>query len=262
MSSSSSNKQPLLVDRPATTSTLVTVASGQAFSTSLVPSAVGNATKVFDVDSALTDTSISGAYIDEIWLQYSKRNIEFIDALAVASGTYSADSTNVVVTISGGHNVQVGQKVWLDFTSYSSGSTPIDQAVTVTAVTPTTFTGTIPSISGPITGNVSCRLPVDFCFYLVSTSTITNTNQFFPLFVASVPAVYENQTYSLTLNNVLPLINHPVVQAGANFTSANSTTSPKTRGLILQRGQALYVAASGATALTNGFYVGVQAGYY
>jgi len=132
----------------------------------------------------------------------------------------------------------------------------------VTAVTPTTFTGTIPSISGPITGNVSCRLPVDFCFYLVNTGTITNTNQFFPLFVASIPAVYENQTYSLTINNVLPLINHPVVQAGANFTSTNSTTSPKTRGLILQRGQALYVAASGATALTNGFYVGVQAGYY
>jgi len=227
-----------------------------------VPTAVGNATKVFDVDSALTDTAISGAYLDEIWFQYSKRNIEFIDALAVTSGTYSADSTNVVVTISGGHNVQVGQKVWLDFTSYSSGTTPIDQAVTVTAVTPTTFTGTIPSISGPITGNVSCRLPIDFCFYLVNTGTITNTNQFFPLFVASIPAVYENQTYSLTLNNVLPLINHPVVQAGNNFTSTNSTTAPKTRGLILQRGQALYVSAGGATSLTNGFYVNVQAGYY
>ncbi len=227
-----------------------------------MPTAVGNATKVFDVDSALTDTAISGAYLDEIWFQYSKRNIEFIDALAVTSGTYSADSTNVVVTISGGHNVQVGQKVWLDFTSYSSGTTPIDQAVTVTAVTPTTFTGTIPSISGPITGNVSCRLPIDFCFYLVNTGTITNTNQFFPLFVASIPAVYENQTYSLTLNNVLPLINHPVVQAGNNFTSTNSTTAPKTRGLILQRGQALYVSAGGATSLTNGFYVGVQAGYY
>ncbi len=262
MSSSSSNKQPLLVDRPATTSALVTVASGQSFSTSLVPTSVGNATKVFDVDSSLTDTSISGAYIDEIWFQYSKRNIEFIDAASTTSGTYSADSTNVVVTISAGHNVQVGQKVWLDFTSYSSGTTPIDQAVTVTAVTPTTFTGTIPSISGPITGNVSCRLPLDFCFYLVNTGTITNTNQFFPLFVSSIPAVYENQTYSLTLNNVLPLINHPVVQAGANFTSTNSTTSPKTRGLILQRGQALYVAASGATSLTNGFYIGVQAGFY
>jgi hypothetical protein len=77
LSSSSSNKQPLLVDRPATTSSLVTVASGQAFSTSLIPTAVGNATKIFDVDSTQTDTSISGAYIDEIWFQYSKRTIEF-----------------------------------------------------------------------------------------------------------------------------------------------------------------------------------------
>lgn len=251
-----------MVDRPATTSTLVTVASGQAFSTSLIPTAVGNATKVFDVDSALTDTSISGAYIDEIWFQYSKRTTQYVDAVTATAGTYSANGTDVVVTISAGHNVQVGQKVFLDFTSYSSGSTPIDQAVTVTAVTPTTFTGTIPSIAGPITGNVNCYLPVDFCFYLVNTGTITNINQFFPLFVASIPAVYENQNFSLTLNSILPLINHPVVQAGANFSSANSTVSPKIRGLMLQRGQALYVAASGGTALTNGFYVGVQAGYY
>jgi len=252
----------MMVDRPATVSTLVTVASGQSFSTSLIPTAVGNATKVFDVDSALTDTSISGAYIDEIWFQYSKRNTQFIDSVTPTTGTYSADSTVVVVTISGGHSLQVGQKVFLDFTSYSSGTDPIDQAVTVTAVTPTTFTGTIPSVAGPITGNVNCHLPTNFCFYLVSAGTVTNINQFFPLFVASIPSVYENQNYSLTINNILPLINHPVVQAGTNFTSTNSLTSPKTRGLMLQRGQALYVAAGGSVALTNGFYVGVQAGYY
>jgi hypothetical protein len=97
---------------------------------------------------------------------------------------------------------------------------------------------------------------------LVNTGTITNTNQFYPLFTVSVPSTYENQIYSLTLNSVLPLINHPVVQAGANFTSANSAIAAKQRGLMLQRGQALYVATSGATALTNGFYCNVQAGYY
>lgn len=252
-----------MVDRPATISTLVTVASGQAFSTSLVPTAVGNATKVFDVDSALTDTSISGAYIDEIWFQYSKRNTRFIDAQSPTTGTYSADSTTVVVTIAGGHNVQVGQKVFLDYTSYSSGTLPADEIITVTSITATTFTGTTAaSISGPITGNVNVYLPIDFCCYLVSTGTVTNINQYYPLFVISIPATFDNQYYSLTLNNILPLINHPVVQAGANFTSTNSTTSPKTRGLMLQRGQALYVAASGATALTSGFYVGVQGGYY
>ena len=252
-----------MVDRPATSSTLVTVASGQAFSTSLVPTAVGNATKVFDVDSALTDTSISGAYIDEIWIQYSKRTTQFIDAQSATAGTYSANSTTVVVTISGGHNLQVGQKVYLDYTSYSSGTLPADEIITVTSVTSTTFTGTTAaSISGPITGNVSVYLPVDFCFYLVNTGTVTNINQFFPLFVVSVPATFENLNYSLTLNGVLPLVNHPVVQAGANFNSTNSTISPKSRGLMLQRGQALYAAASGSTALTNGFYVNVQAGYY
>jgi hypothetical protein len=151
----------------------------------------------------------------------------------------------------------------LNYTSYSSGSLPADEIVTVTGVTATTFTGTTAvSVSGPITGGVDVYLPVDLGFYLVNTGTVTNTNQFYPLFVASVPATYDNQIFSLTLNSILPLINHPVVQAGANFTSTNSTISPKTRGLMLQRGQALYVAASGATALTSGFYVNVQAGYY
>lgn len=251
-----------MVDRPATTSTLLTVASGQDFGTSLVPTAVGNVTKVFDVDSSNTDTSISGAYIDEIFLTYGKRTTQFIDAKAATTGTYSANSTTITVTISGGHNLQVGQKVYLDITSYSSGTAPIDQEITVTAVTSTTFEGAIPSVSGPITGNVSAYLPIDICFYLVNVGTISNTNQIFPLFVSSVPATYENLTYSLTLNRDLPLINHPVVQAGSNFDSATSQIAPKQRGLMLKRGQALYAAVSGATALTTGFYVGVQGGFY
>ena len=59
-----------MVDRPATASTLCTVSSGQSFLTSLIPTSVGGATKVFDVDSALTDTAISGAYVDEIFFRY------------------------------------------------------------------------------------------------------------------------------------------------------------------------------------------------
>lgn len=257
MSSSSSNKQPCLVDRPATTSTLVTVAAGQAFSTSLIPTAVGNATKVFDVDSALTDTSISGAYIDEIWLQYTKRNSLFIDAQTPSAGsTYNQVGTAQTVTATG-HNVQIGQKVYLDYTSGSG----VDEILTVTGVTPTTFSGTS-ATSATTSGNVNAYTPIDFCFYLVTAGSVTSTTQFEPLFVASIPATYDNQYFSLTEQNILPLINFPVAQAGANFTSANSKTSPKLRGLMLQRGQALYAAVSGATSLTNGFYVNVQAGYY
>ena len=247
---------PMMLDRPATSSALVTVASGQLFSTSLIPTAVGNVTKVFDVDSALTDTSISGAYIDEIWIRYSKRNNIYIDAQTAFTGTYNQVGTAQVVTLAN-HNLQVGQKAYLDYTS----GTAVDEILTVTAVTPTTFTGTS-ATSATTSGNVNVYLPIDICFYLVSTSTVTLTNQFFPLFVASIPTTYDNQSYSLTEQNILPLINRPVVQAGANFTSANSTTAPKLRGLTLQRGQSLYAAFSGATSLTNGFYVNVEAGYY
>ena len=261
MSSSSSNKQPLMVDRPATTSTLVTVAAGQSFNTSYTPTAVGNATKVFDADSALTDTSISGAYFDEIWFQYGKHEVDFLAPVAGTTGTYSANSTTCTVTIAGGHHIKEGQQVMLDFTKYSSGTVPVDNTFTVSSVTATTFTVAIPS-QGAITGNVTVYQPTLFCFYLVSTGTVTNTNQFFPLFTASIDSVASKQTFSLTLNEVLPLINHPVVQAGTNFGSANNEVAPKQRGLMLKRGLALYVAASGATALTTGFYCNIQGGLY
>lgn len=249
---------PMMVDRPATTSTLLTVASGQPFSTSLIPTAVGNVTKVFDVDSALTDTSISGAYIDEIFLQYVKRNTLYIDAQSASSATYSQTGTSQVITLSG-HNLQVGQKAYVSYTSGANSG--LGETLTVTAVTPTTFSATS-SITATTSGNVNVYLPIDICFYLTFTSALTNTNQFYPLFFASIPATYDNQYFSLTEKNILPLINRPVVQAGSNFNSSTSTTAPKVRGLMLQHGQALYAAVSGATSLTSGFYVGVQAGFY
>ena len=252
-----------MVDRPATTSTLVTVSSGQSFLTSLIPTSVGNATKVFDVDSALPDTAISGAYIDEIFFRYTKRVLQTIDAVTASTGTYSANSTTCTVTLSSGHNLEIGQNVFLDFKTYSSGTVPKDDTFTVLDTvnfTSTTFDVTIPSLGGTITGNVDISLPTDFCFYLVDTGTVTNVNQFFPLFVSSIDS--SQQSYSLTLNEILPFINHPTVQAGANFASANNEVAPKQRGLMLKRGQALYVAASGATALTNGFFCNVQGGFY
>ena len=167
-------------------------------------------------------------------------------------------AANVTVT-SPNHNLQVGQKVYLSYTTGSSSL--LNEIITVSKVTPTTYTGAS-QLTVVASGNASVYQPVDICFYLVSTGSITLTTQYLPLFVASIPATYDNQYFSLTENNILPLINHPVAQAGANFTSTNSKTSPKLRGLMLQRGQALYASVSGPTSLTNGFFVNVQAGYY
>jgi len=257
MASSSTNKQPAMVDRPLLNSTLLTVASGQLFSTSLIPTAVGNATNVIDIDTSLTDASIGGAYIDEIWLRYTKERNIFLDAATAGAGTYAQSGTTAVVVTLANHNLKVGQKVYLDYTS----GTAVDETATVSAVTSGTFTVTS---AGTLTtsGNVNVYQPIDICFYLVATSSVTNTNQFFPLFTVSIPAIADNQNYSLTQNKILPYINHPVPHAGTNFTSANNELAPKTRGLVLTRGQALYASVSGTTSLTNGFYINVQGGYY
>jgi len=256
VASSSTNKLPAMIDRPLLNSTLVTVAAGQHFATSLVPTAVGNATNVIDIDSSLTDSSISGAYIDEIWIRYAKEAPLFVNPTSATSGTYSQTGVDVVITVANS-NVKVGQQIYVNFTS-GAGT---DELLTVTDVTASNFTATA-TISATTSGNCDVYLPIDICFYLVSASTITNTNQFLPLFTANIDSNPLNQFYSLTLNEKLPLINHPVPHAGSNFTSANNEVSPKNRGLVLQRGQALYAAAGGTTSLTTGFYINVQGGYY
>jgi hypothetical protein len=256
MASTATSKQPMMIDRPVLKSTLVTVASGQSFATSLIPTSVGNATQIIDVNTAGTDNSISGAYIDEIWFQYSQFSNNYFAPVPGLAGTYSQSGTTVTVTYSN-HNLQVGQKVYLDYTT----GTGVDEIITVTAVTSSTFVGTSASTL-TTSGNVNFYPPTDFCFYLVNTNSITSTTQFLPLFTASIPSISTNTTYSLTLNTILPLVNQPVVHAGTNFTSTNSTVSPKTRGLLIGNGSSLYVAVGGTTALTNGFFVNLQGGYY
>ena len=256
MASTSTNKQPMMLDRPASNSTLVRTQTGQLFSTSLLPTSIGNVTKIFDVDQALTDTQISGAYIDEIYLRYTKDVNVFIEAVTPSAGTYARSLTALTVTLAN-HNVKVGDKVYLDITSGAA----TDEVLTVTEVTATTFKGAH-SVSGTTNGNVNIYLPIDFVFYLTQVTTVTGTTQFLPLFTAHVQSIPEDQNFSLSEKLILPFINSPVAHSGTNFTSANSTLAPKLRGLMLPRGSALHVGISGVGSLTNGFYVNVQGGYY
>ena len=256
MASTSTNKQPMLLDRTASNSTLLRTQTGQSFATSLLPTSIGNVTKVFDVDQALTDTQISGAYIDEIYLRYTKDVNVFIDAVTPSAATYARSLTALTVTLAN-HNVKVGDKVYLDITSGAA----TDEVLTVTEVTATTFKGAH-SVSGTTNGNVNVYLPTDFVFYLTQVTTVTGTTQFLPLFTAHVQSIPEDQSFSLSEKLILPFINSPVAHSGTNFTSANSTFAPKLRGLMLPRGSALHVGVSGIGSLTNGFYVNVQGGYY
>ena len=181
-------------------------------------------------------------------------------------GTYSATGTVCTVTLSGGHNLEIGQKVFLDFLTYNSGVVPKDDTFTVadtTNFTSTEFDVTIPNIpSGTITGNVNVSLPIDFVL-LSQYRNCYKHKSIFPLIYSKYPSSSRESNIKYNTYRKLPLINHPTVQSGAlNFAGSNNEIAPKQRGLMLRRGQALYVAASGATALTNGFYCNVQGGFY
>ena len=258
MASTSTNKQPMMLDRPASTSTLVRTQTGQLFSSSLLPTSIGNVTKVFDVDQGLTDTQISGAYIDEIFIRYTKEVNRVIDAVTATAATYTRSGTTLSVTLTN-HNLKVGQKLYFDV---QSGGAPSEEVTVATVPTENTFTATS-SASGTInSSNVNIQEPIDFVFYLTNVTTVTGTTQFLPLFIASVETIPSEQNFSLTEKLILPLINSPVPHAGTNFSSANSTIAPKMRGLMLPRGSGLHVGISGVGSLTNGFYINIQGGYY
>jgi len=73
---------------------------------------------------------------------------------ASLTGTYSQTLTAVTLTIAG-HSVQVGQKIYVDYTSGSG----VDELVTVTATTTSTISYTSATSIASTSGNVSVTLP-------------------------------------------------------------------------------------------------------
>ncbi len=247
-----------MLDRPASTSTLVRTQTGQLFSNSLLPTSIGNVTKVFDVDQALTDTQISGAYIDEIFIRYTKDVNRVIDSVTATAASYTRTAAVLTVTMAS-HNFKVGQKLFFDV---QSGGAPTEE-VTVTSIpTGDTFTANS-STSGTIgASNVNIQKPVDFVFYLTQVTTVTGTAQFLPLFTVNIDSVASKQSVSLSQEGILPYINSPSVHSGVQALAGKNDFAPKIRGLMLPRGSGLYVGISGIGSLTNGFYVNIQGGYY
>ena len=60
-----------------------------------------------------------------------KRCIQKLDAVTPTQGTYSATGTVLTVTLSGGHNLEIGQKVFLDFLTYNTEVVPTDDTFEV-----------------------------------------------------------------------------------------------------------------------------------
>jgi hypothetical protein len=178
------------------------------------------------------------------------------------TGTYSQTLTAVTLTV-GAHAVQVGQRIYVDYTSGSG----VDEFVTVTGVTATTISFTSATSIASTSGNVSVYLPPPLngpIFIQGTTQTVANgwflvnatpTGSTFTYIIpttAGSGSIYDStKTYiynaNFYTNSAIPVS----ASAGAAFVASSTTvtcTTTNAHGLTV--GDAIFVV--GTTAATSG----------
>ena len=177
------------------------------------------------------------------------------------TGTYAQTLTAVTLTV-GAHAVQVGQRIYVDYTS----GTGVDEFVTVTSVTATTIVYTSATSIASTSGNVSVYLPppINGPIFVQGTTNPVANGWFLvaatptgPTFTYIVPttagsgSIYDGtKTYlynaNFYTNSAIPIS----ASAGAAFVASTTTvtcTTSNTHGLTV--GDAIYVV--GTTAATS-----------
>jgi len=178
-----------------------------------------------------------------------------------ATGTYSQTLTAVTLTV-GAHLVQVGQRIYVDYTS----GTGVDEFVTVTGVTATTISFTSATSIASTSGNVTVYLPPPIngpIFIQGTTQTVANgwflvaatpTGSTFTYIVpttAGSGSIYDStKTYIYNANFYTGSAIPVSATSGAAFVASTTTvtcTTTNAHGLTV--GDAIYVI--GTTAATS-----------
>ena len=259
ISSTSTNKQPLLIDRPLFDSVRVTTQTvgSQAGNTIFVQG--GQAPSILiDMDAALEEDNNSGGVIDSITIV---RNDYYRDAdYVVSSGT----SGNVVSFTS-------GQVVLIFDTGVVS--TPAASGFgyyTYTGATTLTGVNTDILYSGGTTSgflyngvNYGYQPEVTFVFYHTrgTTTPVPASGDYKVLFAKQIPA----NTQRVDCTDLLPELAAPVVSAG-NTTGLGEGTPLRNRGIHLERGDRIYVGVfpdgPNVSGYLPGAHIYAQGGFF
>ena len=259
MASTSTNKQPLLIDRPLFDSVRVTTQTvgNQAGNTIFVQG--GQAPSILvDMDAPLEEDNNNGGVIDSISIV---RNDYYRDAdYVVSSGT-----SGTVISLTSGQIVFVSQTGVLANPSASGfGYYTYTGATTLTGInTNLVYSGGTSSgfnYNGVSYGN---QPEVTFVFYHTrgTTTPIPASGDYRLLFAKQVPA----NTQRVDCSDVMPQLTAPTVAAG-NTTDLANGVPVRNRGIYLERGDRIYVGvfADGpnVSGYTPGAHVYAQGGFY
>ena len=259
MASTSTNKQPLLVDRPLFDSVRVTTQTVGSASANTLFVQGGQAPSILvDMDAALSEDNNNGGVIDSITIA---RN----DFYRGADYTVNASTSGTVISLVSGQIVHVAA-TGLTSTAAASG------VGYYTYTGATTLTGVNTSLlysGGTATGfsyngvAYGYRPAVTFAFYHTrnTTTPIPASGDYRLLFAKTVPA----DSGVVDCSDVMPQLAAPVVQAG-NTNGLGATAPLRNKGIYLERGDRIYVGVfpdgPNISGYTPGAHIIAEGGFF
>ena len=252
MSSTATNKQPLLVDRPLFDSVRVTTQTvGSASSNTLFVQGGQGPSILVDMDAALSEDTNNGGVVDSITIV---RN----DFYRAPDYTYTGiASSGQVVSFVSGQIIQITAVTGI-ITAPASG------VGYYTYTGASTLTGVNTSLlysGGTTTGflyngvNYGYKPAVTFAFYHTRGTTIPipGSGDYRLLFAKTVPA----DSGVVDCSDVMPQLATPVVQAG-NTAGLGSTAPLRNKGIYLERGDRIYVGVFPDGPNSSGYIPGAH----
>jgi len=253
LSSTSSNKQPLFIDRPLFDSVRVTTQTVGSTSTNTLFVQGGQAPSILvDMDAALSDDINNGGVVDAISIV---RN----DSYRAADYSVSAATSGTPISLVSGQIVYVTTTG--SFTGAGSAASGIGYYTYTGATTLTGVNTTLVYSGGTASGfnyaNISYGVQpaVTFVFYHTRNTTvpIPASGDYRLLFSKTVPA----NSGVVDCSDVMPQLATPNASAG-NTTGLGPTAPLRNKGIYLERGDRIYVGVFPDGPHTAGYTPGAQ----
>jgi len=259
MSSTSTNKQPLLVDRPLFDSVRITTQTVGSSSANTLFVQGGQAPSILvDMDAELSEDNNNGGVVDSITIA---RN----DFYRAPDYTVNASTSGTVISLSSGQIVFIAATGVLGTAAMSGyGYYTYTGATTLTGVnTSLIYSGGTTSGFEYKGAAYGYRPAVTFVFYHTrgTTTPIPGSGDYKLLFAKTVPA----DSGVVDCADVMPQLATPVVQAG-NTTGLGTTAPLRNKGIYLERGDRIYVGVfpdgPNISGYTPGAHVIAEGGFF
>jgi hypothetical protein len=259
LSSTSTNKQPLLVDRPLFDSVRVTTQTvGSAASNTLFVQGGQAPSILVDMDAELSEDNNNGGVVDSITIA---RN----DFYREPDYTVNVSTSGDVVSLVSGQIVFISATGVLATAAESGyGYYTYTGATTLTGVNTSLIYSGGTSSGFSYNGSAYGYKPaVTFVFYQTrgTTTPIPASGDYRVLFAKTVPA----NSGIVDCSDVMPQLATPTVQAG-NTSGLGASAPLRNKGIYLERGDRIYVGVfpdgANISGYTPGVHITAQGGFF